>query len=253
MPSTYHLTLSVPPSANRYWRNVRGRNIVSEEGRVYKEQIGWEARAQGVHEELEGELAVRMKWYREAKRGDLDNRIKIPLDALQGIAYKNDSQVGDIHIERYEDPGDPRLEIELAPRWQEPEEVKTMNLILVVNLGTFTAPAHKSLCLGINETEAAEVGKRLGNACAEKAAAVVLPTDDNCWVLIPRPAETLQFAMATKEEVLPETLVGLVQPVAPPSITQALGAIDLPELDEDGDEVESPAAEESVAATEESA
>jgi len=37
---------------------------------------------------------------RRAKRGDLDNRVKILLDALAGTLFRNDRQIATIHAQR---------------------------------------------------------------------------------------------------------------------------------------------------------
>ena len=67
-----NITLPVPPSANRYWRNFRGRMVVSAEARAYKEQAAWIAKAAGM-EPVAGDVSVTLRVYRQAKRGDLDN------------------------------------------------------------------------------------------------------------------------------------------------------------------------------------
>lgn len=61
-----------------------------------------------------GDVVLRMTWFRKAKRGDLDNRLKQVLDALQGQLYANDSQIVEIRFRRREDKADPRLEVECA-------------------------------------------------------------------------------------------------------------------------------------------
>ena len=108
------ITLPPPVSANRYWRNFRGRMVVSAEAKAYKEQVAWIARAAGV-EMLDGNVAVTMKVYRQAKRGDLDNAAKILLDSLIGVAYADDSQIVRIVAERYDDKRNPRVEVEVTP------------------------------------------------------------------------------------------------------------------------------------------
>lgn len=61
----------------------------------------------------EGDVVVVLQWWRAAKRGDLDGRIKVVLDALQGVAYTNDKQVAGLTMARGEDPERPRLEVEV--------------------------------------------------------------------------------------------------------------------------------------------
>lgn len=108
------ITLPTPVSANRYWRNFRGRMVVSAEAKAYKEQVAWIARAAGV-EMLTGDVSVTMRVYRQAKRGDLDNSLKVSLDSLIGIAYADDSQIVRIVAERYDDKRNPRVEVEVTP------------------------------------------------------------------------------------------------------------------------------------------
>lgn len=108
------ITLPPPISANRYWRNFRGRTVVSAEASAYKKQVAWIAKAQGFTP-LEGEVSLTVRWYRERKSGDLSNRIKILEDALQGVAYNNDSQIVRLVAERYDDKANPRVEVEVTP------------------------------------------------------------------------------------------------------------------------------------------
>lgn len=110
------LTLPVPPSANRYWRsfvNKRTRRAMvvrSAEANAYRKEVqklgvGIEPIPRGM------EVFVQMTWYRAARRGDLDNRIKVMLDALEGIAYEDDAQVRELHAWREEDKENPRVEV----------------------------------------------------------------------------------------------------------------------------------------------
>lgn len=63
---------------------------------------------------IEGQVAVELRWYRAARRGDLDGRLKVALDCLQGLAYRNDAQITRLSAERFEDPASPRVEIEVC-------------------------------------------------------------------------------------------------------------------------------------------
>jgi crossover junction endodeoxyribonuclease RusA len=108
------LILPFPPSANRYWRSVPGRGVLlSAEARRYKEDAGMVALAAGVRP-VDGPVALTVTLYRPAKRGDLDNRIKVLLDALGGgIAYRDDSQVVELHAYRRDDAANPRVEVQV--------------------------------------------------------------------------------------------------------------------------------------------
>lgn len=65
------------------------------------------------------EVCVTIRWFREALRGDLDKRYSIMLDALQGIAFENDSQIAEIHAFRYLDKENPRMEVTVSHHTEE--------------------------------------------------------------------------------------------------------------------------------------
>lgn len=110
------IELPYPISANRYWRNFRGRMVVSAEAKAFKEQVGWIARSLGA-EMLAGALSMSVDIYRPAKRGDLDNTLKVTIDSLQGIFYENDSQIVEIHARLFDDKKNPRaiVSVQSAP------------------------------------------------------------------------------------------------------------------------------------------
>lgn len=105
---TYRYPL--PPSANKYWRLARGRLIVSDEAKQYKETVAMLARCDGI-QRLSGPVVVRVAVYRERKIGDLDNFLKVLLDALQGIFYNNDAQIRELHATLDDDRHSPRVEV----------------------------------------------------------------------------------------------------------------------------------------------
>lgn len=93
------LTLPEPPSANRWWRNVNGRMVTSREARVYKTGVASVCLTKGLTP-IDGPVVVEIIWYRGRKSGDLDKRLGVVLDALQGSMYHNDSQIVELHAER---------------------------------------------------------------------------------------------------------------------------------------------------------
>jgi crossover junction endodeoxyribonuclease RusA len=106
------LVLPYPPSANRYWRNYRGTTVTSAEARSYKLEVAYVARQAGI-EKLSGPVALYIDIYRPRRSGDLDNRLKVLIDALQGVAYDDDDQVVEIHARRLDDKRNPRVEVEI--------------------------------------------------------------------------------------------------------------------------------------------
>lgn len=101
-----------PPSANRYWRNVKGRTVVSKEARIYKSTICKLAKT-WKNPCLGGRLQVCMAAFPpDKRRRDLDNLNKIVLDSLQKAGlYNDDSQIDYLSIERHEPCKDGRIQI----------------------------------------------------------------------------------------------------------------------------------------------
>ena len=92
--------LPYPISANRYFRNFRGRMVISSEARSYKKQVTWTFDALGITPST-SDVSLTVKLHPKlttkgvASRTliDLDNALKVVFDALQGVLYVNDKQV----------------------------------------------------------------------------------------------------------------------------------------------------------------
>lgn len=110
------LYLPEPPSANRWWRNVRGRMVLSREAREYKARVALFA-SFGAARVIRAPTTVSVKliWHRGRKSGDLDKRLGVLLDALQGVAYENDSQITRITAERFDSPGRYSVVVHVTP------------------------------------------------------------------------------------------------------------------------------------------
>lgn len=128
-------TLLLPPCLNRMYRAWRGRVVLSADGRAYKATAAFQARSQGVRA-MVGPLVVRLRIYRPRRIGDIDGYLKGSFDSLNGIAWLDDSQVVELHAERWDDKGNPRLEVsvESAPearmQWAEdPRPKRTLKAL----------------------------------------------------------------------------------------------------------------------------
>ena len=106
------IVLALPPSANTYWRYTATGVYVSTEAQEYKAGVLWKARQQGMTP-MGGNVALYVNVYRQQKRGDLDNYAKVLGDALNGVAYHDDSQVVELHMWRHDDKRNPRVEVEI--------------------------------------------------------------------------------------------------------------------------------------------
>jgi len=94
--------------------------VLSDEARAYKETVlatvirtkgrAWK-RAMVFQPTT---VTLTVDWYRKRRAGDLDKRLGILLDSLQGIAYETDAQITEIHARRFDDPQRPRIELSLV-------------------------------------------------------------------------------------------------------------------------------------------
>ncbi len=105
------LILPYPVSANRYWRIWRNRAVRSAEAAAYRETVRRIAQGAGAMPS-EGAVAVYVRLIPKANKDgganktviDLDNALKVTLDALQGVAYHNDRQVRRIAADYADEP-----------------------------------------------------------------------------------------------------------------------------------------------------
>lgn len=116
------LILPLPISANRYWRQSGTRLYVSAEAIAYRKQVEAIISVLPIDCQNEGDVRLRLHFYRARKSGDLDNRIKPFLDSLQGLLYKDDKQIQKLDCERFDDKLNPRVEIWILPKEGESQE-----------------------------------------------------------------------------------------------------------------------------------
>lgn len=94
------ITLPYPPSANTYYRSVRGRVLISKEGRQYKEAVGAMAllsRLAKVEGKVEVELYVTPP---DRRRRDLGNVEKCLVDSIKDILFGDDSEIDRLTLVR---------------------------------------------------------------------------------------------------------------------------------------------------------
>lgn len=109
------LTLPYPPSTNRIWRNFRGITVKSQDAVKYKKAVEQIALAAKIRTPVDVLVSVVIKVFRPRKVRDLDNCLKAVFDSLNGICWRDDKQVIEIHAFRYDDKENPRIEIEVLP------------------------------------------------------------------------------------------------------------------------------------------
>lgn len=92
-----------PPSVNTYWRNIKGRVLISAKGRAYRQSVKTDIGGLFA-EPINGQVRVEINAYApDNRRRDLDNILKATLDALTFCgAWLDDSQVSDLRVIRGE-------------------------------------------------------------------------------------------------------------------------------------------------------
>ena len=108
------IEIPYPPQANHAYTVARGRKILSAKGRAYKADVAKRCLIARI-KPLEGDLSVTLWVYRPRKAGDLDNTMKLPLDAIKGFAYHDDKQIVELHAYRRDDKENPRIEVMVNP------------------------------------------------------------------------------------------------------------------------------------------
>jgi crossover junction endodeoxyribonuclease RusA len=127
------LTLPVPPSVNHQYATVNGRRLLSAKGRAYKDLVGQQilvALAQSPHRGTLGRLLRQASlslsihfFFASALRRDTDGGLKIAQDALcEGLGL-NDNRVVEIHLYRFQDRNNPRMDIRLSVASLTPSEL----------------------------------------------------------------------------------------------------------------------------------
>lgn len=96
--------------------NRNGHAYTPKDTRDHEARIAWHAKAaMNRREPLDGTVEVRFRFVLpDRRRRDIDNLLKLGLDAMNGITYSDDTQVH--HIEATKQVGDePRTEITILP------------------------------------------------------------------------------------------------------------------------------------------
>ena len=109
------MTLPLPPSANRYWRHVGSRVLLSKEAREYRQAVSMLAMGvMGRRKPVTGRYRLEIDVYRDL-RGDLANHEKQLHDALEGTVMVNDRDCWELVMRRHLDRKNPRVEVMIEP------------------------------------------------------------------------------------------------------------------------------------------
>lgn len=93
-----------------------GHAYTPQKTKAYAEKVQWVARAFAPRTPLLGPVSVRIVEYRKGTpeaRPDIDNVLKNLLDAMNGLIWRDDSQVVQLFAEKRHDEKEPRVEVEI--------------------------------------------------------------------------------------------------------------------------------------------
>jgi len=105
-----------PQSTNHIYKHTcRGRYAsvyMTAEWKKMKQDYAIQAKMQWSM--LEGNICMEIHFYFWDKRKhDIDNYNKIVLDSLSGVIYEDDEQIQELHIYKYYDKKNPRIELNI--------------------------------------------------------------------------------------------------------------------------------------------
>lgn len=105
---------TMPLSTNHLYAHSGRMRFMTSKGKENKESIQWETRTQYRGVPLQGSIRLTVALYWGDKRKHDTDNIKILLDAFTGILYEDDGQIEDLHIRKYYEKENPRVEISVA-------------------------------------------------------------------------------------------------------------------------------------------
>lgn len=111
-----YLTLPSPPSLNQlYGHKINGHTYKKTAHRKFTDNVKQMCTVQYQGKPLSCNLYMELRWYRPARRGDIDSCLKTLLDAMQGFIYDKDSQIEKLLITKDYDKARPRMEVMVVP------------------------------------------------------------------------------------------------------------------------------------------
>ena len=121
------IVLPWPPSINHYWRNYRGRTVISQDGRLYRQTVAYRILEQGIpRENLNCRLQVSIDAYPpDKRRRDLDNIQKALLDAIVAAdVIEDDSLIDALSILRHDAEGEGKVIVRIEPYAKEMQDLR---------------------------------------------------------------------------------------------------------------------------------
>ena len=87
----------IPPSVNHAYRAYRGRVVLSKRAREFKEHVANSLPEDFIKISGKVRLAVRFM-FKDNRKRDIDNYLKVLLDSIKGICFDDDDQVYELYV-----------------------------------------------------------------------------------------------------------------------------------------------------------
>lgn len=101
----------LPLTTNSLYAHVGRKRFMTAKGKANKEEMGWEARTQYRGRPLEAQICLSAAFYYPKANRDIDNGLKSLQDSLTGILWVDDKQICELHVFKYVDKKNPRVEL----------------------------------------------------------------------------------------------------------------------------------------------
>lgn len=97
-----------PVSINRAYATIRGRRVLTQDGKNFKKSCWVEAqnaaRANGIKDKFKYPISLKIDLYLDSvKRSDVDNYIKLIQDGFEDIFWKDDREIKRVQAEKHFD------------------------------------------------------------------------------------------------------------------------------------------------------
>lgn len=102
------------PSVNHLYGHVGNRRYITAAGKALKEDWQWQAKSQWRKPLLNERLFLSVRvYFKDARKRDLDNQLKVIFDTLNGMVITDDSQIEMLLMSKSIDRENPRVEISI--------------------------------------------------------------------------------------------------------------------------------------------
>ena len=91
---------SVPPSVNHSYRAYRGRVVLSARAREFKQRVADNLPAD--FNKITGKVKLEITFsFKDRRKRDIDNYLKVLLDSLKGLAFEDDDQIYELTVKKH--------------------------------------------------------------------------------------------------------------------------------------------------------